>query len=34
VARPGLAEVADGRGLEWLTGELAEVLARSAGGPA
>jgi ribonuclease P protein component len=34
VARPGLAEVADGRGLEWLTGELAEVLARSAGGQA
>ena len=34
VARPGLAEVADGRGLEWLTGELTEVLARSAGGQA
>jgi ribonuclease P protein component len=34
VARPGLAEIADGRGLEWLTAELAEVLARSAGSPA
>ncbi len=28
VARPGLAEPAEARGLEWLAGEVAEVLAR------
>jgi len=34
VARAGLAEVADARGLEWLSGELGELLTRSAGTPA
>jgi RNase P protein component len=27
-ARPGLAEPAEARGLEWLAGEVADVLAR------
>jgi ribonuclease P protein component len=31
VARPGLFEVAEGKGLPWLTGELRELLARSTG---
>ncbi len=34
VARPGLAGLADTRGLAWLTDELREVLARSTGTPA
>jgi ribonuclease P protein component len=33
VARPGLAQTADARGLEWLTGELGDVLQKSAGTP-
>jgi ribonuclease P protein component len=34
VARPGLSELADSRGLAWLTDELRDVLARSTGTPA
>jgi ribonuclease P protein component len=34
VARVGLAETADARGLAWLAGELGELLTRSAGAPA
>ena len=34
VARPGLAEIADARGLGWLTDELRDVLARSTGASA
>jgi ribonuclease P protein component len=34
VARPGLAETADARGLAWLSGELGELLTRSAGAKA
>ena len=34
VARPGLAEIADARGLAWLTDELRDVLARSTGASA
>jgi ribonuclease P protein component len=33
VARPGLAEIADARGLAWLTDELRDVLTRSTGTP-
>ena len=29
VARPGLAEALEARGLEWLTGEVRELLARA-----
>ncbi len=34
VARPGLSELAEARGLAWLTVELRDVLARSTGTPA
>jgi ribonuclease P protein component len=34
VARPGLHEIAEARGLAWLTDELRDVLARSTGAPA
>jgi ribonuclease P protein component len=34
VARPGVAEIADSRGLAWLADELRDVLTRSAGAPA
>jgi ribonuclease P protein component len=34
VARPGLYEIAEARGLVWLTDELRDVLARSTGTPA
>jgi ribonuclease P protein component len=34
VARAGLAETADSRGLAWLSGELRELLTRSTGAPA